>query len=728
MAPSVNTTGRKLLIIEAPGKLKKLRAILGSEYEVRASGGHIRELASDDAESLGFEFVNDRVNCRWTARDAKAKSTISDLRSAVKQASAVILATDEDREGETIAWHLAQALNLETPQRITYREITESAVRSAIANPRRIDQDLVNAGICRSVLDKLVGYRGSPLVWKLNAGAKSVGRVQSAALHLVVEREQKIVDFKAQDYWNVFVDYGEGFRAYYTRLRANAEVEQNDDAAEDRDRQESESDRITSRVEADRLVAIAQSYPHRVRSIEGKTVTRTPPAPFTTSTLQQASGAKLKLSPERTMELAQKLYEQGHITYHRTDATFLSPEFCELVRQWLTVHDAENLPQKTTQHRSGKNAQEAHEAIRPTYIDHSPAALQAELDADAFAVYLLIWQRTIASLCAPARIRQTRIVTQSGEALWLAKGQIVEFEGFAKYWRFLGSDAELPALSQNQALQLQTAAHEQKRTQPPPRYSEAQLVQIMERRGIGRPSTYAPTIQTLKTRQYIGVVKSKVQPTELGMQVDRFLRQALPKLVNVEFTAEMEANLDRIATGTLNWEAWLTDWNRTDFAPAIAQAEQILPSHAHAVTPRPSSEIQCSICQQQMVQVPSKKVSKGYFLKCESCSDSVLFWSDRTNAWEPPKPKSEPALSAELTEFSCPVCKKPLEIYGYQKEGQSKKMLRCSDAKARSQKNHAQAVYFQSEAGYWSPTFGNLQEGQSSKPRSPKPQSPQKNK
>ncbi|HTL88618.1 MAG TPA: DNA topoisomerase [Leptolyngbya sp.] len=377
MAP--NVTRRKLLIIEAPGKLKKLRAILGSEYEVRASGGHIRELANDDAESLGFEFIHDRVHCRWSPRDPKAKSTIADLKSAVKQASTVILATDEDREGETIAWHLAQALNLKDPKRITYREITESAVRTAIANPRLIDQNLVNAGICRSVLDKLVGYRGSPLLWKLNAGAKSVGRVQSAALHLIVEREQKITDFNPQDYWNVFVHYAEGFRAYYAQSQSNPEVEQNDDAADPSDRQESESDQITSRREADRLVLIAQSQPHQGRSIEGKTVTRTPPAAFTTSTLQQAAGAKLKLSLARTMELAQKLYEQGHITYHRTDATFLSSEFCELVRQWLAIHDAENLPQKTTQHRSSKNAQEAHEAIRPTHINRSSAALQAEL-------------------------------------------------------------------------------------------------------------------------------------------------------------------------------------------------------------------------------------------------------------------------------------------------------------------------------------------------------------
>lgn len=707
----INTTGRKLLIIEAPGKLKKLKAILGSEYDVRASGGHIRELASDDAESLGFEFVGDRINCRWIARDSKAKSTIADLKSAVKQASAVILATDEDREGETIAWHLAQALNLKNPHRVTYREITESAVKSAIANPREINQDLVNAGICRSVLDKLVGYRGSPLVWKLNAGAKSVGRVQSAALHLIVEREQQITDFKPQDYWNVFVQYAEGFRAYYTRFQSHSEIEQNDDAADPGDRKESESDRVTSRIEADRLVAIAQSSPHRVRSIEEETVTRTPPAPFTTSTLQQASGAKLKLSPERTMELAQKLYEQGHITYHRTDSTFLSPEFCESVRLWLIAHDAENLPQKATQHRSSKNAQEAHEAIRPTHIERSGTALQAELDADAFALYLLIWNRTIASQCAPARIRQTRILTQSSDALWLAKGQVVEFEGFAKYWRSLGSDAELPIVSQNQLLHLQAAAHGQKQTQPLPRYSEAQLVQVMERRGIGRPSTYAPTIQTLKARQYVGVIKSKVQPTPLGIQVDRFLDQALPKLVNVDFTAEMESNLDRIASGTLDWESWLTAWNRTDFDPAIAQAKQILPSHARADSPRQHSEIQCSGCQQPMIQIPSAKVSKskGYFLKCESCTDSVLFWSDRSLRWEASKQQSEASVASELTEFPCPVCKKPLEVYHYQKDNQPKQMLRCSDAKARSQRNHADAIYFYTAKGsFWSPKYGEL--------------------
>ena len=222
-------------------------------------------------------------------------------------------------------------------------------------------------------------------------------------------------------------------------------------------------------------------------------------------------------SPEKTMELAQSLYEKGVITYHRSDSTFLSPEFVESVRGWLATHDPTNVPQKATQHKSGKNAQEAHEAIRPTDVHRASESLKAELDSDAFALYLLIWKRTVASLCQPARVRQTRIITQSGDVQWQARGQVVEFEGFAKYWRSLGQDAELQIVQNGQALTLQQAAHEQKQTQPPPRYSEAQLVAVMEKKGIGRPSTYAPTIQTIKQREYVSVLKGKLQPTEMGM-------------------------------------------------------------------------------------------------------------------------------------------------------------------------------------------------------------------
>ncbi|MEX0272282.1 type I DNA topoisomerase [Leptolyngbyaceae cyanobacterium UHCC 1019] len=717
---SRNSKGKPLIIIEAPGKLSKLRQILGDDYLIQASGGHIRELANDGDEQLGFDLVGDQVQCRWEARGSRGKQAIAQLREAAKHAQSVILATDEDREGETIGWHIAQALGLKTVQRITYREITPAAVRAAIAHPRPMDLNLVHAGICRSVLDKLVGYRGSPLVWKLNNGAKSIGRVQSATLHLVVERELQIRNFKPQDYWSCYVDYKEGFRAFYYRGGSSPSTEETvDDAADPADKKAPESDRVLSEAEADLLIQFAQQYPHRVVSIEGKTVNRTPPAPFTTSTLQQAAGSKLRLSPEQTMQIAQGLYEKGIITYHRSDSTYLSPEFVQSVRNWLSSHDPTNLPQKVTQHKSGKNAQEAHEAIRPTDVHRPSESLKAELDADTFSLYVMIWKRTVASLCQPARIRQTRIVTQSGDVQWQARGQVVEFEGFAKYWRSLGQDAELPIVQQGQSLHLERAAHEKKQTQPLPRYSEAQLVALMERKGIGRPSTYAPTIQTLKQREYVGIIKSKLQPTAVGEQVDLFLVQALPKLVDVGFTAEMEASLDQIASGELSWEQWLTRWNRDYFAPALEQARKVIPNYASEAPVRKTPEVsdtQCPQCQKLMIQLPSKKVKKGFFLKCQGC-ESVLFWSDRTSTWEQPCAMSERSKDspAKLTEYACPVCKKPLEEYGYQKDGQSKVMLRCSDVKARQQKKHEGAVYFQTSKGFWSPKFGELKSEQSGK-------------
>ena len=318
----------KLLIVESPGKIKKLSKILGSDWLVKASVGHVRELASDGDNSLGFDLTNSTVDCRFVARGKRGAKVIKDLRAAVRQVNTVVLATDPDREGETIAWHLQQALNLRNPQRVVYSEITPSAVRAAIAQPRTIDLNMVHSGLCRSVLDKLVGYRGSPLLWQLQNGAKSMGRVQSAALHILCDRERAIQAFVAQDYWNVFVDYAEGFRAYYQGTATETEEEGLDDAASPGESSTPESTRVTTEVAANQLVEIAQQQSHTVTNIEGKTKNRKPPAPFITSALQQAAGSRLRFSPEQTMKVAQSLYEAGLITYMRTDSVTLSPEFC----------------------------------------------------------------------------------------------------------------------------------------------------------------------------------------------------------------------------------------------------------------------------------------------------------------------------------------------------------------------------------------------------------------
>lgn len=683
--------------------------------------GHVRELANDGEDSLGFDLDQNSVRCRFVARGQRGKETIAQLQAAVRQVDTVVLATDPDREGETIAWHLQQALHLKNPQRVIYTEITPAAVRAAIARPRSLDLNLIHSGLCRTVLDKLVGYKGSPLLWQLHNGAKSMGRVQSATLHIVCQREQQIQAFVPQDYWSVFVDYQEGFRAYYHSgtTPSEAEAAQPDDAADKSTTRSPESTKVLSQAEADLLVAIAQQQPHQILSIEGKTATRTPPPAFITSSLQQVAGAQLRLSPEKTMQVAQSLYEAGLITYMRTDSVALSPEFCAAARQWLETHDPDNVPAKTTAHRSSKSAQEAHEAIRPTDIHRPSKQLRVELSADEFALYVLIWKRAIATQCRAARLRQTRVVTQSGSVCWQAKGQVIEFAGYSKYWNNLSADVELPVLTQGQAVTLAQAAHEAKQTQPPPRYSEPKLVQTMERQGIGRPSTYAPTIQTLKQRLYVEVVKGTLQPTSLGLEVDRFLQAALPDLLESKFTAQMESALDAIAQGKQDWQHYLTHWHFDYFAPALDRARQVIPHHL-TTTPAPqphkpleTSRTRCPQCQSYLAKVPSKKLKKKYFLKCVSgCADTVLFWSERSRQWERPHTKTaagEPSKPpAQPTAYSCPVCQQALEEYRYEKDGQPKSLLRCSSARGQSDRKHQDVVYFQTAKGWWSPKLGEL--------------------
>lgn len=669
-----------LLLIESPGKIAKLKQILGNGWMVKASMGHVRELADDGEDALGFDldFDSNAIECRYVPRGPKGKKVLADLRQAIKQADRVFLGCDEDREGEVISWHLAQALRLKNPQRVVYHEITPQAVRQAIAQPRPLNANLIAAGRARDCLDKLVGYRGSKhIVWKLNIGAKSMGRVQSATLHLLCQREREIQAFRPQDFWSVWVDYQPGFRAFY-RLKVNATQSNASDAADDTGEAKSapESDRVLSQAEADRLVAIARSHPHQVVTVAGKIVHQSPPPPFITSSLQQAAGSRLRFSPEQTMQVAQSLYEKGLITYMRTDSVALSPEFCQTVQQWLEAHDPDNLPQRATSHRSRKGSQEAHEAIRPTDIHRPSAQLRPELTADEFALYVLIWKRTVASRCKPARLRKTRVVTRSGPLHWEARGQVVEFLGYSRYWPNLQADAQLPALTPEQPLTLHQAQSEQKQTQPPPRYSEPKLVQLMERRGIGRPSTYAPTIKVLKQRNYVQSIKAQLQPTELGLELDAALEKLLVKLLDPVFTAEMEQALDRIAQGELNWEDWLIHWNQDYFAPALAQAQKLILQEAPSVAPI--------------------------------------------------------ATAAQLTEHSCPVCSKPLEEHHYQKDGQAKVMLRCADRQARQEDGHRDAVYFYTAKGsFWSPKFGILptdaeSSGESNPPRQSRQKKPVK--
>lgn len=704
----------RLLIVESPGKIKKLRSILGAGWNVRASVGHIRQLANTGTGNLGFEVQNGHINCSYEPRDDRAKKTIADLKTAAKQADEIFIASDPDREGEVIGWHIAQVLGIKKPKRVVYQEITERAVQQAIAHPKSLDMDLVEAGRCRDCLDKLVGYRGSPLVWRLNNGAKSVGRVQSATLHLICQRECEIQVFVPQDYWSVFVEYAEGFKGFYHGSTSTNDADDTTIEDSGAEAKTEESTRVTSQAAADSLVEIAQSNPHQILSIEGKITPKKPPAPFTTSALQQAAGSRLKFSPEQTMQVAQKLYEAGLITYMRTDSVILSPDYCGAAKKWLEQNDVDNVPKTVAKQKGGKQTQEGHEAIRPTDIFKPSAELKQSLPDDQFKLYVLIWTRALASQCKPAQIRKTIVISQSGEVQWKAKGNLVEFKGYSKYWKDIKADTELPTLQPQQILTLAQADSQQKQTQPPPRYSEPKLVQLMEKKGIGRPSTYAPTIKTIKARGYVDLVKGKLQPTQIGMEVDQFMSGALPELLEAEFTAQMESSLDAIAQGNQEWQNYLIDWNRSYFAPALAKALKDLPAPTGSYGGKDlqKSRTKCPGCSNPMSKVPSQKVKKKYFLKCENgCTAGdgrglVMFWSDRDKNWQVPQAKSD--QPAELTDYPCPACNQKMEIYQYQKEGQAKQMLRCSDPKARANKKHKDAVYFQSKGRWWSPKHGEL--------------------
>lgn len=697
----------KLLLIESPGKLRKLSQILGPGWIVKASMGHIRELTNEGEDALGFDMKGQQIHCKYAPRDARAKKTIAGLRQAVKQADTVYIATDPDREGETIGWHLQQTLRLKNPYRVVYSEITPAAVKKAVAHPGRLNQSLVAAGRARDCLDKLVGYKGSRhVVWPLNNGAKSMGRVQSATLHLLCQREKEIQAFTPQDYWSVWVSYQEGFKAFYKRSpqatqpkAAQSKAKQSKakqskkETAQDsaKDAQTSpESARVSTQAEADTLLGIARTTPHTVLSTEGKLKRQSPPPPFITSTLQQSAGTKLRFNPDKTMKVAQSLYEAGHITYMRTDSVTLSAEFCSAVHKYLTQHDPTNIPAHAAKHRAAKGAQAAHEAIRPTDVTATPPQLGSHLSADAAKLYELIWNRAVASQCCAARLRKTRIVTQAGTApnltYWEARGQIVEFAGYTRYWNNLSADAQLPTVKKGQSVTVDKAQADKKQTQPPPRYTEPKLVQLMERKGIGRPSTYAPTIKTLRSRTYVDLLKGKLQPTALGLSLDTALEQLLPDLIQPDFTAKMEGELDAIAAGKQNWETYLTQWHTTYFSPAIAQAKTKLSAgimqELRQLANDPATFSATMLSPEKALAEKSASAPSRTKTRTKNGTKNTRPASKKqqiSTAGNKPKAKTS-ANKTSKSKTACPKCHQPMDkIPSRSKKLKANHFLKCTD-------------------------------------------------
>lgn len=722
-----------LLILESPNKRKTIQGILGTGWRVEASYGHVAELSDDGPDNLGFRLTADSVEPDYVPRSDRAKQTLGKLGKLASKAELVYIATDPDREGEAIGWHLIDQLSIPTGKirRVRYSEITEQAVQRAISNANpAIDQDLADAARARDILDKLVGYKVSPLLWN-SSGGKSAGRVQSAALAIICRREQERTGFEPRPYWSLWVEYQEGFKAHLLKAKPDTDGEgSDDDTAEEVPAVE--GSRIWNEADAKRLEGVAVKCSHSVVSIQASTQHRKPPAPFTTSTLQQAAGSKLGLSVAQVMKLAQSLFEgielpQGRkslITYHRTDAPVLSDEFKEAARSWLSEHDPENVPDVMPSYSAKKGAQEAHEAIRPTYLGIHPDDIQQHASKNQHQLYSLIWHRSIAACCRHAEIAKTRIVTESEGIYWEAKGQVVEFSGYSRYWNNLGDDQKLPELSNGQVLDVKEAKADHRKTSPPERYSEAKLVQALERLGVGRPSTFSSTIQTLRDRCYVRSTRRKLVPTKLGANTFQVLVATVPDLLNPEFTAEMEAALDAIASGEQNWQQYLVSWNRDYFAPAIVKAGQFVEEEYDN---RPElTEHECPVCGGALEKYHYQKDGEEKaLLRCHaanddsaeadsqaSCKDVAYFASN--GAWWSPTygqiGSSDIPSDIAVPGSACPVCQGQLEKHFYPKDGEIKSMVRCQK---QPKSGCSDVAFFQTDSGYWSPKYGELKQLQS---------------
>ena len=559
----------KLVVVESPAKAKTIEKYLGSGHRVLASFGHVRDLPPKD----GSVDPDREFAMQWQVSPDRSRQ-LRAITDEAKKADTLILATDPDREGEAISWHVQEVLRQKkalpaTVQRVTFNAITNSAVTEAMKKPRELDEDLIDAYRARRALDYLVGFTLSPILWRKLPGAKSAGRVQSVALRLIVDREREIEIFRPQEYWQVSAGFetdGQRFTARLAQL----------------DGKKIERLTIGNRGEADAAKAVVENGRFTVSSIETKPFSKNPPPPFTTSTLQQEAARKLGFSASHTMRVAQSLYEDGLITYMRTDGIDMAPEAISAARRAIARrYDAGFVPDRPRQYQSKiKNAQEAHEAIRPTDFDRSRAA-----SGDHARLYELVYNRALASQMASARLERTTVelIDGAGRATLRATGQVVLFPGFMALYDEGRDDpldeesARMPALREGDAPLKTGVEATQSFTQPPPRYSEASLVKRLEELGIGRPSTYAATLQTLKDREYVRVEKGRFVPEESGRLVTAFLERFFERYVSYDYTAELEEELDDVSGGRLDWQKLLDDFWR-DFKPKAGEVMDQKPS------------------------------------------------------------------------------------------------------------------------------------------------------
>ncbi|MBI2587444.1 type I DNA topoisomerase [Candidatus Amesbacteria bacterium] len=535
-----------LVIVESPTKARTLTKFLGEGYAVEATMGHIRDLPE---KKVGIKIDGDKFTPEYVQTE-RQKTNMAAIQRMSGSADQVYLATDPDREGEAIAWHVAQSIRAgegKSVSRIVFHEITQQAIEEALKHPRGIDMPLVEAQQARRVLDRLVGYKLSPLLWKKVRRGLSAGRVQSVAVRLVVEREREIEAFKPEEYWEILVELKDQSSKIKTKL-----IAKNGEKIEIRNQGQAEE------VERDLRAA---SY--QVESVERKEFRRMPPAPFTTSTLQQAAANRLAWTAKRTMQVAQSLYEEGYITYHRTDSTNIAVEATEMVKALIIEKYGKDyaLDKPRFYKTKSRVAQEAHEAIRPTDLASQALLLQSQrsaLNRDQGRLYEMVWRRFVACQMAEAAgVSVTVTVTgkNNGEYKLQAKGETITFDGWYKLNGERGEELVLPEVSEGEKLEFVDLAKEQKFTQPPARYNDASLIKALEEMGIGRPSTYAPTLSTIQDRQYVERIESKrYKPTPLGVAVNDFLVTNFGNIVDYEFTANMEYGLDEVANGEKKWE------------------------------------------------------------------------------------------------------------------------------------------------------------------------------
>ena len=641
---------RKLLIVESPTKTKSIKKYLGSDFDVMASNGHVRDLPKS---KLGIDIENG-FKPKYTNMPDK-KDVIKKLKDAVTNYDEVYLATDPDREGEAIAWHLAQilALDMEEANRVTFNEITKSGVIAGINAPRKLDLDLVDAQQARRIVDRIVGYELSPFLWKKVKSGLSAGRVQSVALRLIVEREREIEKFVPEEYWSVEAKLLSERKSFISKLYGFKNGEK--------------IELVANEQEANAIVEALKNAEYQVSNIKKGKRNRQPAPPFITSTLQQEASRKLGFTGQRTMRIAQQLYEgveiPGHgvtglITYMRTDSLRISEEARTSANSYIRNKFGEKyLPEKPRYFKSKNNAQDAHEAIRPTVIDLDPTLVQSALTAEQFKLYKLIWERFIASLMANCVQNTVQVDITAGDYLFKANGYSVDFDGFTVLYVEGKDDAgedegKLPDMKKGDVLKLKELKPLQHFTQPLPRYTEPTLIKALEENGIGRPSTYATILANILNRDYIEREKKSLKPTNLGMVIVDLLVEHFNKIFDIKFTANLETKLDKIAEGDLELIKTISDFYN-EFDKLYKKAEKDMDGKRVKV-PVTETDVVCEKCGSKMV-IRSGRFGK--FLACPNyptCKNTKPLPEDEVNE---PCPKCGAKLLKKIS-------KKGKKFYG----------------------------------------------------------------